>query len=127
MLESDNLKLKRNLTALVEFSRIINSSLDLEFILNNILLTCMGKSLATKGIIALNENKKLKIKVSKGLLLNIVEICPEIKTATLMDNDESFKLFLSNCNLQTFEKIYSSSIESFAFFSSFGLIFNVFE
>ena len=62
MLESDNLKLKRNLTALVEFSRIINSSLDLEFILNNILLTCMGKFLATKGIIALNENKKLKIK-----------------------------------------------------------------
>jgi len=110
MLESDNLKLKRNLTALVEFSRIINSSLDLEFILNNILLTCMGKFLATKGIIALNENKKLKIKVSKGLLLNIVEICPEIKTATLMDNDESFKLFLSNCNLQTFEKIYSSEV-----------------
>jgi len=110
MLESDNLKLKRNLTALVEFSRIINSSLDLEFILNNILLTCMGKFLATKGIIALNENKKLKIKVSKGLSLNIVEICPEIKTATLMDNDESFKLFLSNCNLQTFEKIYSSEV-----------------
>ena len=110
MLESDNLKLKRNLTALVEFSRIINSSLDLEFILNNILLTCMGKFLATKGIIALNENKKLKIKVSKGLSLNIVEICPEIKTATLMDNDESFKLFLSNCNLQTFAKIYSSEV-----------------
>lgn len=110
MIESDILKLRRNLTALVEFSRIINSSLDLEFILNNILLTCMGKFLATKGIIALNENGKLKIKVSKGLPSNIVKNCHEIKTATLLDNDESFKLFLSTCNLQTFEKIYSSEV-----------------
>ena len=47
MNDVETVKIKRNLTALVEFSRIINSSLDLQFILNNILLTCMGKFFAT--------------------------------------------------------------------------------
>jgi len=41
MLEAKNLKVKRNLTALIDFSRIINSSIDLDFILNNVLLTCL--------------------------------------------------------------------------------------
>lgn len=41
MPDNDSLKVKRNLTALVEFSRVINSSLDLSFILNNVLLTCL--------------------------------------------------------------------------------------
>ena len=45
---TNNLKVKRNLTALVEFSRVINSSLDLNFILNNVLLTCLGKFLSYK-------------------------------------------------------------------------------
>ncbi len=31
MQDNENLKVKRNLTALVEFSRVINSSLDLKF------------------------------------------------------------------------------------------------
>ena len=67
MNDSESIKVKRNLTALVEFSRIINSSLDLDFILNNVLLTCMGKFLATRGLIALNINGKLIIKSSKGI------------------------------------------------------------
>jgi sigma-B regulation protein RsbU (phosphoserine phosphatase) len=61
MNESESIKVKRNLTALVEFSRIINSSLDLDFILNNVLLICMGKFLATRGLIALSINGKLII------------------------------------------------------------------
>ena len=43
----------RNFSALVDFGNLINSSLDLEFTLNNILLTCFGKFHTTKGIIAL--------------------------------------------------------------------------
>ena len=66
MSDNDNLKVKRNLTALVEFSKVINSSLDLNFILNNVLLTCLGKFLATKGIIALKHDNKLLLKAQKG-------------------------------------------------------------
>ncbi len=46
MLEAKNLKVKRNLTALVDFSRIINSSIDLEFILNNVLSNLPRKILS---------------------------------------------------------------------------------
>jgi len=73
MLDNNHLKLKRNLTALVEFSRVINLSIDLKFILNNVLLTCLGKFLATKGIIALSENGKIVIQISKGLSNNTVD------------------------------------------------------
>ncbi len=67
MNDTENIKVRRNLTALVEFSRIINSSTDLDFIVNNILLTCMGKFLATKGLFALNVNGSFKVRSSKGV------------------------------------------------------------
>ena len=78
MTDVTNLKLKRNLTSLVEFSRVINSSFDLQFILNNVLLSCLGKFLSTKGLIALSENGKIVIKNSKGLSDEIVENFPEL-------------------------------------------------
>jgi sigma-B regulation protein RsbU (phosphoserine phosphatase) len=68
MNDTGSRKLKRNITALVDFSRIINSSIDLQFILNNVLLTCLGKFLSTKGLIALNENGTLQIKHTKGIV-----------------------------------------------------------
>ncbi len=108
MADSDNLKLRRNLTALIEFSRIINSSLDLDFILNNILLTCMGKFLATKGIVAINKNGKLDIKVSKGITKEIIEQFPVIETGDSLDSNNIFIKFMLDSNLQTFERIKSS-------------------
>ena len=106
--DTDNLKLKRNLTALVEFSRIINSTLDLEFILNNILLTCMGKFLATKGLVAIKGNGVLNIKVSKGLPKTIIENYPVISPTSDLDLSDSLKQFMAEANLATFEKINSS-------------------
>jgi len=108
MADSVNLKLRRNLTALIEFSRIINSSLDLDFILNNILLTCMGKFLATKGIVAINKNGKLDIKVSKGITKEIIEQFPVIETGDSLDSNNIFIKFMLDSNLQTFERIKSS-------------------
>lgn len=108
MADSDNLKLRRNLTALVEFSRIINSSLDLDFILNNILLTCMGKFLATKGVVAINNNGKLHIKVSKGLPKETLELFPEVKSGASLESNKDFLQFMLDSNLQTFERINSS-------------------
>ena len=43
-------------TALFEFSKVINSSLDLRFILSHILLTIMGKILSTKGMVLLEKS-----------------------------------------------------------------------
>lgn len=108
MSELDSLKIKRDLTALVEFSKIINSSLDLDFILNNILLTCLGKFLATRGIIALKEKEGLVIKLSKGIPKNLIS---EFPTGKFNENFSEEKLteFYSKAKIKVCERITSSS------------------
>ncbi|MDP1677154.1 MAG: PP2C family protein-serine/threonine phosphatase [Bacteroidota bacterium] len=46
------------LVALFEFSQVVNSSLDLSFILDTMLLTLMGKLLTTKGVVLLRKEHK---------------------------------------------------------------------
>lgn len=56
-----------DLLPLFEFSRIINSSLDLDFIFNTVLRTLMGKMLATRGLVLLKQtDKSFKVIVAKG-------------------------------------------------------------
>lgn len=109
MPDNDSLKTKRNLTALVEFSRIINSSLDLNFILNNVLLTCLGKFLATKGLIALKFDDKLLLKSSKGLTEQNISKFPELQADEDFSLNENFKNYLQDVNLKAVEKINSSN------------------
>jgi phosphoserine phosphatase RsbU/P len=54
-------------TALFEFSKVINSSLDLKFILSHILLTLMGKLLSSKGMVLLKKEKSVyRVEAIKG-------------------------------------------------------------
>ncbi len=108
MAELDSIKIKRNLTALVEFSKIINSSLDLDFILNNTLLTCLGKFLATRGIIALKEKDKLVIKLSKGIPQNLISEFPTDKFDETCSEERLIE-FYSKAKIKVCEKITSSS------------------
>jgi sigma-B regulation protein RsbU (phosphoserine phosphatase) len=108
MTETSSLKLKRNLTSLVEFSRAINSSIDLEFILNNVLLTCLGKFLSVKGLIALNENDKIVIKHSKGLSNNTIDNFPVLKADDDMLSNDKLKCYMESSKLIAAEKIVSS-------------------
>lgn len=108
MNDSDNIKVKRNLTALVEFSRIINSSMDLEFILNNVLLTCMGKFLATKGIIALSMEGKIIPKASKGLASETIDMFPDLNADKSALESSEFENYMADAKLVVFEKISSS-------------------
>ena len=53
--------------ALFEFSTVINSSLELAFILSHILLTIMGKILSTRGMVALAHGKgEFGVELVKG-------------------------------------------------------------
>jgi sigma-B regulation protein RsbU (phosphoserine phosphatase) len=68
-----------DLGALFEFSAIMNSSLDLTFILGHLLLTLMGKFLASGGVVLLkHDHHSYTVKNVKGfpvsLIGNIVEI-----------------------------------------------------
>jgi len=108
MLEAKSLKMKRNLTALVDFSRIINSSIDLDFILNNVLLTCLGKFLATRGLIALKENNKIVLKSSKGLTNDLINDFPDLEVTPGCIDNPKLKSFMQMANLKVAEKISAS-------------------
>lgn len=108
MQEAKSLKVKRNLTALVDFSRIINSSIDLEFITNNVLLTCLGKFLATRGLIALKEKNKIVLKGSKGLSSDLLNQFPELETTINCIDHPELISFMNMANLKVVEKISAS-------------------
>jgi sigma-B regulation protein RsbU (phosphoserine phosphatase) len=108
MNDTDHIKVRRNLTALVEFSRIINSSTDLDFIINNILLTCMGKFLATKGLFALNTDGELKIHSSKGVSEAVLKEFPQSGLTENTFDEEVFHSYLGLGDLCISEKVISS-------------------
>jgi sigma-B regulation protein RsbU (phosphoserine phosphatase) len=56
------------LKSLFEFSKVINSSLDLSFVLGDLLLTAMGKMMIAKGIVLLgSKNNVFSVANQKGL------------------------------------------------------------
>lgn len=84
----NNKDARQNLSALVDFSNAINTSPNLEFTLNNLLLTCFGKLHTTKGFVALVEcDNKLRIKLSKGINKSDIESFPNVSI-----NDENFTI-----------------------------------
>ncbi len=99
----------RDLSALVDFSNSVNSSLQLDFILNNLLLTVFAKLQVTKGIIALADEKgNLKPAYSKGLKEKSVEEFPELNFSEL-NNNKRFKDFLLKNGLAHYELISTSA------------------
>lgn len=60
-------------TALFEFSKVINSSLDPRFIYSHILLTIMGKILSSKGMVIVEkESRHFSVVMAKGFSQDVV-------------------------------------------------------
>lgn len=98
----------RNFSALVDFSNLVNSSLDLNFALNNILLTCFGKFHASKGLIALfNDDGILEIKSHKGILKKVTDNFPAISQCDINTNQE-LKNFIEMNGFPICQEIKSS-------------------
>ena len=101
------------LNSLIEFSQLINSNLNLDFILGNILLSIMGKMLITKGMFLVNVNDKYLVKSIKGLpkeLLNKQIIFDSPKIPYFQLNDiESGKEYFREYGINFFFKIYFSN------------------
>jgi len=61
-------KSSSDILPLFEFSNVVNSSLDLNFILGTVLLTVMGKMLVSKGLVLLKKSKgEFEVIAKKGL------------------------------------------------------------
>lgn len=102
------------LNSLIEFSQLISSKLDLKYILNNILLSIMGKMLISKGMVLLkadedNENiysiESIKGIDSKHLNILIEVNFPKVPVFAIEDVHDSNE-FIKNSGLQYFFKIY---------------------
>jgi phosphoserine phosphatase RsbU/P len=108
-MDLEHYKIRRNLSALVDFSRIINASMDLDFILSNVLLTCLGKFLTTKALIALNIEGELVLKSSKGISNEILVKFPHLKAGENLMKGEEFNKFMNLSGLCTAERMFASN------------------
>ena len=62
-----------NVLPLLEFSKVVNASLDLRFVLGTLLLTLLGNLLVTKGIVLLRKQKNVfHIENGKGVAKEIL-------------------------------------------------------
>ncbi|MDX1700178.1 MAG: SpoIIE family protein phosphatase, partial [Melioribacteraceae bacterium] len=103
----DKYNAKRNLSAIVDFSNNINSNLNLDFALSNLLLTCFGKLTITKGVIALfDQNDILKIYLGKGIKEEELKLFYEKHRNDISEN--VFNDFIDNSKIKLVEKIISS-------------------
>ena len=106
------------LDSLIEFSQLINSNLNLDFILGHILLSLMGKMMITKGILLINKcdesgNNSFTIASLKGLDKShagdeIKFNFPRIPVFCIKDFDTNNDFFVTN-GIEFFFKIYFSN------------------
>lgn len=116
MQKSDHNAALRNLSALVDFSNLVNSNLDLNFSLNNLLLTCFGKFHTTRGIVALkNDEDKLVLSASKGIKPDVISSFPSVPIDNFETNNQ-----LNEC-LEENKLCVSQTIDSSG--KSIGVIF----
>ncbi len=99
----------RDLSALVDFSNLINSSLDINLTLNNLILTCFSKFHTTKGIIALaDEFGFLEIKLVKGFTKEIFNSFPSIRIEDC-DKNVELKDFVNSNKISVCKCLHSSN------------------
>lgn len=109
MQELDNNAALSNLSAIIDFSSLINSNLDLDFTLNNLVLTCFGKFHTTKGFVALTDKEGiLAINFVKGARNVIEDKFPRIKVDELEESKE-LKLFMEECSFPIHVKIKATN------------------
>lgn len=108
-------KKQLELDSLIEFSQLINSNLNLSFILGNILLSIMGKMLITKGMVLIKQTSEgsdiYTVESSKGISLKENEKQVEVefpKEPVFCTNDinERDKPYFQSKGLINFFKIY---------------------
>ncbi len=117
-MNEDSLKKNLELNSLIEFSNLINSNLDLKFILGNILLSIMGRMLISRGMVLIrsqedNSRDKFIVESSKGVLPgtngSVVFFDPVGEPVfTLKELQNPPEIFTSN-KIEYFFKIYFSN------------------
>ncbi|MCC7431740.1 SpoIIE family protein phosphatase [bacterium] len=103
------------LSDLFEISQTLNSSLNLKSVLDNILLTTMGKMMLSKGFVFLNKEENFfEIVTGKGILRNLIgkkiQLSKIPQNAAFLERskiDEDFRNFLQTLETEILVPIYS--------------------
>ncbi len=111
---TDKVHKQLELNALIEFAQLISSKLDLKYILNNILLSNMGKMLISKGMILLKSDDKIEnvytIAAAKGINQKYLNtgITVDFPKDSVFDIEEMEDKdgFVKSSGFQYFFKIY---------------------
>lgn len=107
MQQSDHKSTLRNLSALVDFGNLINSSLDINFILSNLLLTCLGKFHSSRGGVCLVDKKGLlQLSTAKGLNESRIKKFSQVNIDAYQ-KDETFNNYLNENKLVLVQEINS--------------------
>lgn len=107
MQKLDNNSALRNLAALVDFSNLVNSTLDINFALNNILLTCLGKFHTSKGLIALlDDDLFFRVKAHKGIQKEVLDNFPIVNLENY-SSDQNLRNFIEKNNFEVLQPIKS--------------------
>ena len=94
---TDNKTALRNLSALIDFSKQINSNLDLRFTLDNLLFTLFGKLLVNKGVVAfIDKDGKIEIVASKGIEQHLLDELKQDSNQMLTIDEIKRKLALKS-------------------------------
>lgn len=102
---------------LFEISQTLNSSLNLKSVLDNILLTSMGKMMLSKGCVLLSENgNDFEIVTAKGIQrellhkkIHLNKIPQNVTKVSEKETDEDFTEFLESRGIEILVPIYSRS------------------
>jgi len=102
------------LDSFIEFSQLISSKLDLKYILNNILLSIMGKMLISKGMVLLRcdetDENIYCIESAKGINSKLIDKVINLKFPKIpffrINDFENPDSFLTENGLNVFFKIY---------------------
>lgn len=115
MEKNDPARKQLELNSLIEFSQLISSKLDLKYILDNILLSTMGKLLISKGIVLIRSDQTADgnafiVEAVKGLDQSLLGQSMPVNFPKLpvfnMEDFETDEGFFSESSLNYFFKIY---------------------
>lgn len=115
MEKNDPVRKQLELNTLIEFSQLVSSKLDLRYILNNILLSTMGKLLISRGIVLIksedeNDSDGFLIEAVKGLDLKFLgkRVAAELPKLSVFEfaDLERGNDFFTQTGLNYFFKIY---------------------
>lgn len=113
----DNNSALRNLAALVDFSNLINSSLSIEFTINNLLLTCFTKFFVTRGIVfVVNNDEEIIVGSSKGIDIGNYSAQKYVPGSGISSNDCIQQLVVKNNLIFSKEIISDGKIRGELFF-----------